>query len=388
MKTTIKPLVTALITVFFYGALLAQNSLPYLGQTPPDLIPKRFGDASMQSNGSWWWHGSPKFSPDGKEMFFAKYHQNLLSNNMKIYIMKDVNGDWTVPVLAAFADEGNNTEPVYSNDGNTLFFVSDRDGASKIYFVTRDGNEWTDPEIFNLPYDLLPGGLCWDFSFANDGTIYYTVWENSNSEIYMSIPVNGQYVGFEKLPIEINTTFHDFAPCISPDGKYLIFASQKSGGFGASDVYISFKNWSNAWTAPINAGNLINGTSEDAMPAISPDGKYLFFNSAKTGDYGYNAYWVDIDMITNLNPFTGIENGQNQKSIKVFPNPVNEILNIDIENNTGSKIEVFNICGQSVFSKENIYLTEQIDVSNFNSGIYIIEISNANLKYQQKLIVE
>lgn len=277
--------------------LLAQSTKPYLGQLPPDTIPKRFGNSSLQSNGIWWWHGSPKFSPDGKEAFITKYHSNLAANNMKIYRMNEVEGIWSSPAIPSFATVGNNTEPVYSKDGNTLYFISDRDGKAKIYSSKREGSDWSEPQIFNLPYDSFSEGLGWDFSFANDCTIYYTVWENSNAEIVKSTPINGQYLNYEKLPTEINTLSHEFSPCISPDGSYLIFVSQKEGGYGASDIYISFRKRNNSWTTPVNLGKQINGSNEDAAPYISTDGKYLFFNSQKNGDYGYNAYWVKLEVL-------------------------------------------------------------------------------------------
>ncbi len=116
------------------------DSLPYLGQNPPDTIPIRFGPSYLITNGSWGWHGSPKFSPDGKEMFFVKYHFNLPSGNAKMYFMKDVNGVWTMPAQPSFASDSIDNSPVYSPDGNRLYFSSYRTGAMRYYFVTRTGN--------------------------------------------------------------------------------------------------------------------------------------------------------------------------------------------------------------------------------------------------------
>jgi len=372
---------------------------PYLGLTPPDSIPKRFGNASMHSNGVWWWHGSPKFSPAGTEMFFAKYHNNLEPNSMKIYVMQENNCVWTSPVPPSFVSLKNDTEPVYSNDGNRLFFVSDRDGSNKIYYVNRITDGWSEPQIFDLPYTALPGSFCWDFSFADNGTIYFSVWESSGSEIYKSQPTNGVYTNFEKLPAEINTTAHDFAPCISRDEKYLIFGSQRSGGSGLTDIYISFKKPDGSWNPAQNLGNKINGPSEDAAPSITFDNKYLFFNSAKSGDYGYNAYWVDLKVINKFNPYAGINDDSFSppSGIELFqnyPNPFNPTTTIkfSLSQKQFAQISIYNVKGELVAELgRKLYEagshSVEFKANGLDSGQYFYQLKAGNVVTAKKMLV-
>ncbi len=60
----------------------------------------------------------------------------------------------------------------------------------------------------------------------------------------------------------VNTAFEEWDPFISVDESYIIFASDRLGGYGAVDHYISF--WTGAdWGTPINMGPTINSTEFD-----------------------------------------------------------------------------------------------------------------------------
>jgi len=87
MKNFVKSFVFTFLACVFLQNLSAQT--PYLGQTPPGLIPQRFAPSNIQSNGVWFWRTAPAFAPDGTEMFFAKYHTKLLITKvMKLVFTK------------------------------------------------------------------------------------------------------------------------------------------------------------------------------------------------------------------------------------------------------------------------------------------------------------
>jgi Tol biopolymer transport system component len=142
--------------------------------------------------------------------------------------------------------------------------------------------------------------LGWFISLtADEEAMYFAIYtpQNNAMDIYKSELVNGQYSQFEKLPDQINSTSKDATPCISPDESYIIFMSNRPGGYGGFDLYISYKKPDGTWTTAKNMGNKINSFSEEAMPLLSPEGKYLFFNSVKSGDLGFNPYWVDASFL-------------------------------------------------------------------------------------------
>jgi hypothetical protein len=141
--------------------------------------------------------------------------------------------------------------------------------------------------------------LGWFISLTADEAIYFAIYTPPSNamDIYKSELVNGQYSQFEKLPDQINSTSKDATPYIAPDESYIIFMSNRPGGYGYYDLYISYKKPDGTWTTAKNMGNKINSFSEEAMPLLSPEGKYLFFNSVKSGDLGFNAYWVDASFL-------------------------------------------------------------------------------------------
>jgi hypothetical protein len=213
---------------------------PYWGQKPPGTTPVRFPPVALLSDGIWLWHGSPLFSVDGMEMYFVKYIST--NDKMEMYYMESINGEWTSLQKPSFASDSQDNSPVFANDGNRLLFTSNREGVTRIYQVSRTDSGWSDPQLVDMDYQLLPGGLGWFFSMTRDGTIYFEIFESTDQNIYRSRLVNGKYSTFEKLPDMINSTYGDLRPYIDPDEQYLIFASNRPGGFGSFDLYISYKN--------------------------------------------------------------------------------------------------------------------------------------------------
>ena len=110
---------------------------PYLGQTPPGNTPIRFSTAEFLSNSSWGWHGAPEFSPDGKEMFFTV--MELVNPTMKIYYSNQVEGRWTKPVVSPFSLSDRCSNPRFTNDGSTIYFIK-RGDADFLYKTIRNGD--------------------------------------------------------------------------------------------------------------------------------------------------------------------------------------------------------------------------------------------------------
>ena len=83
----------------------------------------------------------------------------------------------------------------------------------------------------------------------------------------------------------VNSSSADAVPAISKDGESLYFNSNRSGGFGAADLYVS--QWDPAtesWGVPVNLGVDVNTGGIDASPALSRDEHWLFFHSNRGGN--------------------------------------------------------------------------------------------------------
>jgi hypothetical protein len=79
----------------------------------------------------------------------------------------------------------------------------------------------------------------------------------------------------------------------------MLFESNRSGGYGGADIYISYKNDDGTWALPINLGNRINTGAHERSPYISPDNKYLFFWRVTSSS---DIYWVDAKIIEEFKP--------------------------------------------------------------------------------------
>ena len=135
---------------------------PYWGETPPTNIPKRFGSNYLLSDGIWWWMSSPSFDTTGTEFHFTKYLSDLPYDNHQIYFMKETEGIWSMPQQPDFISDSEECTPFFSEDNNTIYFVSDRDGSRKMYFVKKTELGWSEVQLINFPYNELPG----DFGFG------------------------------------------------------------------------------------------------------------------------------------------------------------------------------------------------------------------------------
>jgi Tol biopolymer transport system component len=273
------------------------DSLVYLGQDPPGLTPVRFAPEHLLANEEWFWHGSPSFSLDGREMYWCKYIRD--GYELDVQHMEVVDNTWTDTRSVSFNSEYGENNPVFTFDGERVYYVSGRQDGF-IYSVARQGDGWTDPEPVNVP---IPSSLVhgWQFTLAADGTLYFELWGSGGRapDLYRSDLVAGEYTDPVKLHT-LSTAYNEFAPYVHPDHEYIIFVSNRPGGYGMHDLYVSFRGQDDSWELPVNMGPEINSDFEDAAPLVSPDGNYLFFNTVKEGDLGFNPYWVDVQVIEDL----------------------------------------------------------------------------------------
>ena len=82
----------------------------------------------------------------------------------------------------------------------------------------------------------------------------------------------------------INSASSDYGACISADGLELYFASERAGGFGAGDIWVSSRQSINdPWGPPANLGATVNGPYSESYPSLSSDGLTLYFSDAYSG---------------------------------------------------------------------------------------------------------
>ncbi len=228
-------------------------------------------------------------TPEGDELFFTRTAKGFEYST--IFYTKRVSDNWTKPEVFKFCTDGRYkyTEPFINFDGTKLYFVSNKplngtEPASFDIWVSEknDGN-WTEP--YNLGEPVNTSQNEFFPTLTKDGTIYFNHIDSvlQDEFIYRSKLLNGKYTTPEKLPAQVNGGRARFNAFISPDESFIIIPTfGLPDSHGATDYYIVFRNENDEWSQPINMGNQVNSANgQEWSASISPDGKFLFFMSAR-----------------------------------------------------------------------------------------------------------
>ena len=195
--------------------------------------------------------------------------------------------------------EGDEYQPVISADDKSLYFCAksrkDNTGAEDIFVSKKVNGQWSDAKIVS---DIsLVGSNNVQFSLSTDGT--KMILSKSGKLYYADKTGEGWGIAMP-FPDIINSGKWQSDGMISSDGKALIFASTREGGYNIetpnmiyhgdsqypSDLYVSILNDKNEWGKPINLGKVINTLYCDRMPCLTPDMKTLYFSSDGHGGLG------------------------------------------------------------------------------------------------------
>ncbi len=119
--------------------------------------------------------------------------------------------------------------------------------------------------------------------FATHGkTFYYAGCERADSEggcdIYEAELVDGEVSQTNRME-GLNSEYWDSQPSITCNGRFMYFASNRPGGVGGSDIWMSEMQANGEWGAAINLGEGVNTTYDEESPFIATDGHTLYFSS-------------------------------------------------------------------------------------------------------------
>lgn len=176
-----------------------------------------------------------------------------------------------------FNDEKANFYPVISADGKSFAFMSSLKFYDAIMFSRMQNNRWSGP--LNIFPDLNLDGDIRISSLSKDGKqLFLSKDDNFNSDIYVSSFNGSSWTPAVILNKNINTKYWESHASISEDDTHLIFASDKPGGYGGLDLYISRKV-NGEWGPAVNMGPEINTRFNEDIPFLTNHDKTLFFSS-------------------------------------------------------------------------------------------------------------
>jgi hypothetical protein len=240
---------------------------------------------------------SPSVSTEGLSLYVVPFQEQpggYGGYDIWAYTRETIHDDWSGPenlgpTINSSYGEG---DPDISADGLMLIFTSDWPagyGSYDLWLTTRTATDepWSEPEnlgpTINGPYEESHASMSADglsLVFCSDrpggyGNIDLWVTTRARKDQPWGEP--------ENLGPVVNSPSQCSKPDISSDGLKLFFDSERPGGYGGRDIYLSTRATTNdPWSEPVNLGPIVNSSYNDLHPCISADGSILYFVSART----------------------------------------------------------------------------------------------------------
>jgi hypothetical protein len=275
----------------------------------------------------------PSYTADGHTMYFNCNNSDICVSHLTGSWEA---GNWSTPIRlgSAINTEYEEIEPIINGAGDQLYFTSIRPigilnnvpflsalvdisrllniiainktghtilggfGMDDIYVSNRINDVWTKPQNIND----VPGEPPINTSYA-DHCLFFSAdgkeafWTSTrpggygSDDIWTSKLVDGKWTNPENLGPNVNGVGSEHSPIPTPDGKSLYVTSDRPGGFGGEDIYITTRNTNGTWGTLVNLGSAINGPGDDRCAAWTPDLKIFLFDSTRSGGFGGRDIW-------------------------------------------------------------------------------------------------
>ena len=390
------------------GHIISQNI-----QSLPSPINNQSSNESM-----------PSMSANGRMILFAAPLGDY--NELKYCISSQKNGVWAVPEPIPQINTDNkklfSKGHFLSYDGSQIYFSSAKFGGvgnSDIWYSTKQGNIWSNPTNLGKPINDV--GNETDPSTSADGRyLFFTRTDSKKTaggspcgKIYMSEKINSNTWSTPKmLPSPINIGCECNARLL-PDQRTLTFASQREGGKGAYDQYMT--QWLNdgSWSKPLPIP--INTVNDDLYISIPAGGDYVYYSATINKDLDIVRSILPVELkpaksllltasialpqnINNAKGSTVIY--KNLKSYLVYPNhkgnffiALNQFDDVEIIYQSDYKrywptvkrykLDTLTKYGESI---ENIILQPMINNSVYHFSKYPLDNISANSKNEIAII--
>jgi Tol biopolymer transport system component len=246
---------------------------------------------------------APHTSKNGLSLYFASTRPGGLGGE-DLWVSKRARTDdpWGTPVnLGSIINTvANERSPSLSRDGRHLYFATTRPGGSGGFDIwvswrhdTHDDFGWQPP--LNLGAQFNSAGTdAGPAYFENDDAGVPVLFLASNRaggagglDIYVSeLTASGSF-GPPALVNELSGAFNDLTPGVRHDGLEVFVASNRQGSIGAQDLWVSARTAvGDLWPTPVNLGLAVNSSFNDNFPSVSSDRESLFFSSDRPGGSG------------------------------------------------------------------------------------------------------
>ena len=236
----------------------------------------------------------------------------IKKNNFAFHQKKD--SVFFDPVLLSINSDKDEYFPSMPIDTTIMIYTyrnKDLKFQDEDFYISRNQNGiWSNPQKLgdNINSDYREGSL----SVSLDGQdVFFASCHRPDSyggcDLYYSTLINDTlWSQSYNLGSSVNSKYWESQPSISADGNFLFFTSNRDGGYGGSDIWMSRK-YNNAWLNPVNLGPFINTSSDEATPFLHYDNQTFYFSSkGHDGFGGFDLYVTHMDSLGNIHPATNL----------------------------------------------------------------------------------
>lgn len=241
----------------------------------------------------------PVLTADQKQLMFTRRLGGGGNDDEDIVISrKSAKGRWTEPqsISPNINSKFNEGTSTISADGRKLIFTScvgrQGFGSCDLFESVRVGNEWSKPK--NLGPNVNSAEWESQPSLSADGRTLYFISDRRGGvgrrDIWMSnLDEAGEWTRAKNVGKPVNTIYDEISPFIHVNNRALYFASNGLVGFGGYDIFFSERDTSGAWTEPRNIGSPINNYEDQFSLFITSDGKKGYYSHEEVKEAGYTA---------------------------------------------------------------------------------------------------
>lgn len=253
--------ITAVLVGLMLICLLTFTLTTSITAQPPDESP----DEAVRIN-THGWTDSPYLTPDGKRLYFMYTPFNFMP-----WLLRD-----EAPARRGPDRPGHHSNPDGNPWGDSDLYVSERQP---------DGT-WSAP--VNLPFNDDGADAC--VIVTADGKAIYWQKEGASTDIYVvRLGDDNQWDTPTPLPAPVNTPdYHELNPHVSADENTLYFSSDRPGGYGGLDLYVTKRLDDDQWSEPQNLGATINTADDEDQVWTTEDQQTMYFNG---GEGIYRSDW-------------------------------------------------------------------------------------------------
>ncbi|MCD6069333.1 MAG: outer membrane protein/peptidoglycan-associated protein [Bacteroidetes bacterium] len=292
----------------------AVESCPQIHSEPYYYIGFDYYERMINDTAIIWLDKFIKFKDEDEKKFSERDYEGELANakDMIKYAKKEAAlKKKTVPfdpkVVQGISTKYSEYLPYISPDAQIFFFsraLPDdninkvswaTDKEKEVFIQSKRGKDGFFDEGKPMPYPFNQTSNEGGATVTIDNKFLYYAQSRSeggsqmNTDIYVTSCVGGQWSEIKKVPVINHPVYWDSQPTISKDGNTMIFVSDRPGGYGKLDLWITTRDPSNRmWTTPRNLGPKINTPENEKTPFLHSDFETLYYSS--DGLFGFGGY--------------------------------------------------------------------------------------------------